>query len=263
MSALLADTGLQLGSSSGHSLAGLASPSLETIEPLSSGELDKFLSEVRTCSVMTTDVSLTGLFQLDGSIEPLIVAPQSDGEPSMKAASIRTQFSNQLERTTTTSSNASSMTMTRRSAMSLWSFVQHKLPSAASLASAAAFFSEHLESRSYRTYSVRTFCESLFNSHRARHAGIVSVKRYGDRFGVPHRFLLFHIVRPDGKDFYIRLDRRRDHDIPLWVFGIRDLGRSKAADTVSSKVNNSCVAADACRLTGCHIWSSRAPSRPH
>jgi hypothetical protein len=176
----------------------------------------------------------------------------------MKAASLR---ANRLERTTTASSGASSMT--KRSATSIWSFVQHKLPSAASLASAAAFFSEHLESRPYRTYSVRTFCESLFNSDRARHAGIVSVKRYGDRSGVPHRFLLFHIIRPDGTDFYIRLDRRRDHDIPLWVFGIRDLGTSKAADTASSKVNNACVAADACCLTGGHIWSSRTPSRLH
>jgi hypothetical protein len=58
------------------------------------------------------------------------------------------------------------------------------------------------------------------------------VKRYGDRFGVRHRFLIFHIVRSDGKDFYLRLDRRRDHTIPLVVFGVRDLGRSNASDTV-------------------------------
>ena len=79
------------------------------------------------------------------------------------------------------------------------------------------------------------FCESLFNSYRAVSAEIVSVKRYGDRFGVRHRFLIFHIVRTDGKGFYLRVDRRRDHNIPLLEFGIQNLGRSNAADTVSNK----------------------------
>ena len=119
--------------------------------------------------------------------------------------------------------------------MAIQSILRHISVSDATLASAAAFYSEYLESRPYKTYSVRTFCESVFNSHRAVSAKIVSVKRYGDRFGVPHRFLIFHIARTDGKDFYLRVDRRRDHGVPLWEFAIQNLGRSNAADTVSNK----------------------------
>ena len=119
--------------------------------------------------------------------------------------------------------------------MTIRSIFRHTPVSAATLASATAFCSEYLESRPYKTYSVRTFCESLFNSHRTVSAKIVSVKRYGDRFGVPHRFLIFHIIRTDEKDFYLRVDRRRDHNIPLLEFGIQNLGRSNAADTVSNK----------------------------
>ena len=159
---------------------------------------------------------------------------------------------NPLSRTTTASSRAPSIA--QHSVLIIQSIFRHTLVSAATLASATAFCSEYLESRPYKTYSVRTFCESLFNSHRAVSAEIVSVKRYGDRFGVPHRFLIFHIVRTDGKDFYLRVDRRRDHVVPLWKFGIRDLGRSDAVDTVSNKVCSTCVRTDGvCRSTGCHI----------
>ena len=168
----------------------------------------------------------------------------------MQAASLRDQFNNPLSRTTTASSRASS-SITQRSVMTIRSIFRHKHVSAATLASATAFCSEYLESRPYKRYSVRTFCESLFNSHRAVSAKIVSVKRYGDRFGVPHRFLIFHIARTDGKDFYLRVDRRRDHDVPLWEFGIQNLGRSNAADTASNKVCSACVKTDGvCRSTG-------------
>ena len=92
---------------------------------------------------------------------------------------------------------------------------------------------------------MRTFCESLLNSSRATDAKIASAKRYGDRYGVPHRFLIFHIVRDNGKEFYLRVDRRRDHGIPLWVFGMRDLGRSNAVDTASCNVYGACIATDA------------------
>jgi hypothetical protein len=79
---------------------------------------------------------------------------------------------------------------------------------------------------------VRTFCESLFSGSRAADAVIASVKRYGDRNGVLHRFLIFHVIRPDGRDFYLRMDRRKDPAVPLWVFGMRGLATRLAKDTV-------------------------------
>ena len=194
-----------------------------------------------------------GNLQLDEGIEPSLAPPQSDGETPVQTVSFPDQFNiNPLSRTT---SRASSIT--QRSVLTIRSIFHNVFISAATLASATAFYSEYLESRPYKTYSVRTFCESLFNSRRAVSAKIVFVKRYGDRFGVRHRFLIFHIVRTDGKDFYLRVDRRRDHDVPLWEFGIQNLGRSDAADTVSNKFCSACVRTDGvCRSTGCHIWQT-------
>jgi len=85
----------------------------------------------------------------------------------------------------------------------------------------------------YRTYSARTFCESLLKSSRARDAKITSVTRYIDDNIKSHRFLICHVVRTstDTKDFYLRLDRKRDRAIPLWAFAVRDRGRSNALDT--------------------------------
>ena len=175
-----------------------------------------------------------GHLQLDEGIEPSLVPPQSHGETPVQATSFPDRFNiNPLSRTT---SRASSIT--QRSVMTIQSIFRRTPVSATALASAAAFCSEYLESRPYKTYSVRTFCESFFNSHRAVSAEIVSVKRYGDRFGVRHRFLIFHVVRTDGKNFYLRVDRRRDHDVSLWDFGIQNLGRSNAADTVGSKASS-------------------------
>jgi len=172
------------------------------------------------------------LSQLDDGTEPSLALPLSDLEASAETSPPIAQIHNPLVRTTTVSSDGSSAT--RRLALSIRSLYGHQSRGAASLASAAAFCSDYLASRPYRTYSVRTFCESLLNSPRASQASIASVKRYGDRSGVPHRFLILHIVRDDGKDFYLRLDRRPDRgDIPLWKFAIRDFGSSKAVDTAS------------------------------
>ena len=79
---------------------------------------------------------------------------------------------------------------------------------------------------------MRTFCESLFNSPRAVQAKIESVKRYGDRNGVLHRFLIFHVTRIDGREFYLRMDRRKDPAVPLWVFGMQGMSTRLANDTV-------------------------------
>ena len=105
--------------------------------------------------------------------------------------------------------------------------------SSSSLLSAAAFSFDYLESKSSKTFTVRTFCESIFNNPRVVSAKIVSVTRYVHRSGVPHRFLIFHTARDDGAEFYLRLDRRRDHDVPISAFALRDLGTSNALDTVS------------------------------
>ncbi|KAF8320191.1 uncharacterized protein EI90DRAFT_3080894 [Cantharellus anzutake] len=48
--------------------------------------------------------------------------------------------------------------------------------------------------------------------------------------GVPHRFLILHVTRADGREFYLRLDRRRDHKVPLWLFGVRDAAVSGRLD---------------------------------
>jgi hypothetical protein len=58
------------------------------------------------------------------------------------------------------------------------------------------------------------------------------VKRYGDRNGVRHRFLIFHVIRSDGREFYLRMDRRKDPAVPLWVFGMQGLVTRLANDTV-------------------------------
>ncbi|KAF8320185.1 uncharacterized protein EI90DRAFT_3020544 [Cantharellus anzutake] len=113
------------------------------------------------------------------------------------------------------------------------SFASSTIKKVTSIASAAAFFAECLDSRPYRIFSVRTFCESLVNSRRAANARIVSVQRYGDLQGVPHRFLIMHVTRADGREFYLRLDRRRDRQVSWLLFGVRDLGTSRAIDTAA------------------------------
>ena len=85
-------------------------------------------------------------------------------------------------------------------------------------------------------------------------AKIASVKRYGDRNGVPHRFLIFHVIRTDGRDFYLRMDRRRDPSVPLIAFGIQGLQTRLAKDTVCHE------SSDARAITelsiGSNLWST-------
>ncbi|KAF8334658.1 uncharacterized protein EI90DRAFT_448967 [Cantharellus anzutake] len=166
------------------------------------------------------------LFELDQGIEPSLEPPLSDDTSSTTAISLRDRFSVPFSRSTPTFSDASSTI-----APSFTSFTSSLRKKVASIASAGAFFNECLDSKPYRTFSVRTFCESLFNSRRAANARIVSLQRYGDLQGVPHRFLIMRVTRADGREFYLRLDRRRDHQVPLLLFGVRDLGTSRAIDT--------------------------------
>src|ERR1700733_15442693 len=135
-------------------------------------------------------MALLHISQLD-AISELSLDPNDAS--STATSTTRTRFINQLTRTKTASSYAPSVSA--RSTSSIRTSFRYKLANVASLVSASAFCSEYLETRPYRTYTVRTFCESLFNSRRAANTKITSVKRYGDRYGVPHRFLIFHIVR--------------------------------------------------------------------
>jgi hypothetical protein len=171
---------------------------------------------------------LIGPSQLD-AVSELSLEPNDAS--STVTASPRSRLISQLTRTKTASSYAPSVSS--RSTSSIRTSFRYKLTNVASLVSASAFCSEYLESRPYRTYTVRTFCESLFNSRRASNTKITSVKRYGDRYGVPHRFLIFHIIRGDGRDFYLRVDRRRDRNVPLLAFGPSNPAGSPAMDTAS------------------------------
>jgi len=84
-------------------------------------------------------------------------------------------------------------------------------------------------------------------------ANIASVKRYGDRFGVPHRFLIFHVIRTDGRDFYLRMDRRRDPSVPLIAFGIQGLQTRLAKDTVGHESSDATMTE---LSTGSNLWST-------
>ncbi|KAF8310434.1 uncharacterized protein EI90DRAFT_1220888 [Cantharellus anzutake] len=194
------------------------------------------------------------LFELDEGIEPSLEPPLPDDTSStMLRAQLSVPFS-----TPTLSDGSSTIAPSFTSSASFTSSLRKKV---ASIASAGAFFAECLDSKPYRIFSVRTFCESLFNSRRATNARIVSVQRYGDLQGVPHRFLIMHVTRADGREFYLRLDRRRDRQVPLLLFGVRDLGTSRAMDTVCNSLFNVFAAAKKQHYSiGCRFWQTRPPS---
>ncbi|KAF8320218.1 uncharacterized protein EI90DRAFT_3081052 [Cantharellus anzutake] len=171
--------------------------------------------------------SSTSILKLDEGIEPSLEPPLPDDTSS---TTVRDRLSVPFSWSTPTLSDGSSTIAP--SFASFASFTSSLRKRVASIASAGAFFAECLDSKPYRIFSVQTFCESLFNSRRAANARIVSVQRYGDLQGVPHRFLILHVTRADGREFYLRLDRRRDRQVPLLLFGVRDLGTSRAIDTV-------------------------------
>jgi len=85
-------------------------------------------------------------------------------------------------------------------------------------------------------------------------ANIASVKRYGDRNGVPHRFLIFHVIRTDGRDFYLRMDRRRDPTVSLIAFGIQGLQTRLANDTVCHQSSDARAITEL--LKGSNLWST-------
>ncbi|KAF8318616.1 uncharacterized protein EI90DRAFT_2703213 [Cantharellus anzutake] len=186
------------------------------------------------------------LENLDEGTEPSLEPALSSDASSANAPSLSSISANRFSQMTF-SDTSSTVAPTIPSLSS-------KVTNVASLASAGAFYSKHLDSQPYRIYSVRTFCESLLKSARVDDARIMSVERYGDLHGVPHRFLILHVVRTDGRDFYLRLDRRRDHSVPLRIFAVRDLGTSAAVDTVRGETCMACITTEAQCLIGCHFW---------
>lgn len=62
--------------------------------------------------------------------------------------------------------------------------------------------------------------------------------------GLPHTFLVFHVVRADGKDLHLRVDRKPDPNVPLGDF-MMGLGISNAMDTVGCEVHNPYIAPNA------------------
>ena len=63
----------------------------------------------------------------------------------------------------------------------------------------------------YISLSFIEFCTGLPSSQEATHASVMSVTRWVNRLGVPHRFLILHVVVSTGnRDLFFRLDRRRD-----------------------------------------------------
>jgi len=63
----------------------------------------------------------------------------------------------------------------------------------------------------YNTLSFTEFCTRLSSSQEANHANVISVTRWVNRWGVPHRFLILHVVVSTwDRELFFRLERRRD-----------------------------------------------------
>ena len=83
----------------------------------------------------------------------------------------------------------------------------------------------------YTTLSFIEFCTSLPTSQEATHASVTSVTRWVNKWGVPHRFLILHVVVSTGnKDLFFRLDRRRDPQ----ELSVSSSSQSAASDGVRS-----------------------------
>jgi hypothetical protein len=63
------------------------------------------------------------------------------------------------------------------------------------------------------------FCQ-LIREHRSlQRAKIISTETHCKvNAGIPHLFLLLELHREGRKDLWLRLDRRRDRDVPLMLF---------------------------------------------
>src|SRR5260370_15080694 len=63
----------------------------------------------------------------------------------------------------------------------------------------------------FAAFTFVEFCNGLSSSSEAHHASVVSVTRWVNNWGVPHRFLILHVEDSTGnRNLCIRLDRRKD-----------------------------------------------------
>lgn len=104
-------------------------------------------------------------------------------------------------------------------------------------------------SSAYVVYSVKDFCDKLEQNAAMSSAKIVSSVRYGDKNGVPHRFLMLRGQQHGVPDFYIRLDRRPDHRVPSWKLWFNSSAQP-AKDTVRGLPNRTSRLAEVVAITG-------------
>ena len=89
----------------------------------------------------------------------------------------------------------------------------------------------HITRHGRSDFNIERFCTNLRRSEEAKKSAIVSLRRYGERAGIPHRFLILHISPTDKKNFFLRLDRRGNRDQPLRF--LSGFSTSDARDSVS------------------------------
>jgi hypothetical protein len=94
------------------------------------------------------------------------------------------------------------------------------------------------------TIHLPRFCDIITRHKSLSAAEILSVECYKERtnFGVLHRFLIFHLRRPQRADVWLRVDRRRDANSSLLQTALAR-GRTLANDTVRHlKISDLCHA---------------------
>lgn len=83
------------------------------------------------------------------------------------------------------------------------------------------------------TLPLARFCDLIARHDTLFAAEILSVECYPERtsIGVLHRFLIFHVRRPQRPDVWLRVDRRREGKASLLRTAMAG-GRTAANDTV-------------------------------
>lgn len=78
-----------------------------------------------------------------------------------------------------------------------------------------------------------TLCGLIAQCASLERAKIISVECYKEwtKYGIIHRFLVFHLRRPERSDVWLRLDRRAIAGVTISKL-IRVRGRTVANDTV-------------------------------
>ena len=110
----------------------------------------------------------------------------------------------------------------------------------------------------YITLSFIEFCTHLPSSQEATRASVTSVTRWINRWGVPHRFLILHVLRTGNEDLFFRLDRRRDPQ----ELSVSSSSQSTASDGVRSIHTVTVLSQMINIMIGSDITSPRTPFGP-